>query len=264
MMGLFPIRGSFRGYSRDIGWTAARAHRHLSPCATGVGRLESGERSFAGVTAPMAEPARETIRGPFAWHGADLAAGGSWLGAWSADELAELDRAVAAVRCRGLAWHSLAKEDFPLDAVAGRLAGVARELEEGTGFVKLTGLPVDRYEPDDLKVLWMGLARHLGQPVFQDCNGQLMREIRDEGGDLGDAPRAAWSRPARRGRRVFLSSKARTYSSGELALTTPTGLRRGRPAGGAPGQDRRRQQDRQRGHGDPQRHAGAPARTCWR
>lgn len=165
----------------------------------------------------MAEPAFETIRGPFAWHGADIAAGGTWLGAWCAAELEELDRAVAAVRRRGLAWHSLAKEDFPLDAVAGRLAAVARELEEGAGFVKLTGLPIRRYEPEDMKILWMGLARHLGQPVFQDCKGQLMREIRDEGGDL--AARHGHLETGDEGA-VFLSSKARTYSSGELRFHT--------------------------------------------
>ncbi len=160
---------------------------------------------------------RTAIEGPCVWTGEDLAARGPWLQAWRAAELAELDAALAAAEARGLAWDTLTKDDFPLDAVAAKLAEVAGELEQGCGVVKLTGFPVARYSAAQLKLLWMGLARHLGTPVFQDSGGQLLREIRDEGGDLG----------TRHGRLAgasdggeFLSSKARTYSSGELRFHT--------------------------------------------
>ncbi len=163
----------------------------------------------------------KAIHGPFAWRGAELAKGGSWLKAWSKAELAEIDAALAAVRRRGLAWDALTRDDFRLAAVAGKLAAVARELEEGSGVVKLTGLPAGKYSSDELKLVWMGLARHLGTPVYQDSNGQLLREIRDQsaeaGGDLG----ARHGRlVAEQGGEVFLSSKARTYSSGELRFHT--------------------------------------------
>ena len=155
------------------------------------------------------------VRGACAWHGAELARDDSWVWAWSNAELAEIEDALAAVRKAGLAWHQVERGDFPIDRVAGRLARVAEALEAGRGLVKLVGLPVEAYAPDDLKIIWFGLARHLGLPVFQDCHGQLMREIRDEGGDLG----------ARHGRlgavgQEFLSSKARTYGAGELRFHT--------------------------------------------
>lgn len=169
----------------------------------------------------MTRVERNPIPGLCAWRGDEIAGGGSWLGAWTPGELAEIDAALAAVMDRGLAWSALTKDDFPLPTVAGRLAAVAEELEEGRGFVKLTGLPVARYGPDELKVIWMGLARHLGRPVFQDSNGQLMREIRDESAELGGDLGARHGRlSAADGGGEFLSSKARTYSSGELRYHT--------------------------------------------
>jgi hypothetical protein len=81
----------------------------------------------------------------------------------------------------------------------------------------VSGFPVERYSTDQLRVIWMGLARHLGTPVYQDCEGQLLREIRDQGGDLG-ARHGHLKSGADGG--AFLSSKARTYGHGELRFHT--------------------------------------------
>jgi len=164
----------------------------------------------------MKSAPRRPLAGRFVWHGSELAESRDWIVPWSAAELAEIDAAVAAVERRGLGWQEIAREDFALPMVAAKLARVAETLEEGRGLVKLTGLPVARYGEAALRSLFMGLMRHLGTPMPQDCNGQMMRDIRDEGGDLG----------ARHGRLTdpsggeFLSSKARTYSSGQLRFHT--------------------------------------------
>ncbi len=156
------------------------------------------------------------LHGPFAWQGADLARDERWVLPWSAAELAELEAAAAHATARGTTWPTVTQADFPLDLVRRKLARVADELEDGCGVVKLTGLPVDRFDEATLRLVWMGLARHLGEARFQDCRGQLMREIRDEGGDVG----------GRHGQivdpdgRSFISSSARTYSSGALRWHT--------------------------------------------
>src|SRR5262249_33881876 len=95
---------------------------------------------------------------------------------------------------------------------------VARELEDGCGLVNLQGLPVDRYTPDELRQIWFGLGSHLGQPIFQNRHGELMREIRDEGPGVG----ARYGQiPARdSGAGVVLSSYARTLSNGPLRFHT--------------------------------------------
>lgn len=161
--------------------------------------------------------ARTPLSGPFVWTGAELAADDSWAVRWSRSQIREIDNALATARSQGATWQSVDADDFPLDTARDALAAAARELEGGRGVVKLIGLPVGKYTEDDLRLIWMGLGRHLGAPVHQDCDGQLMREIRDEAGALGE----------RYGRLTdphdgteFLSSKARTYGSGELRYHT--------------------------------------------
>jgi hypothetical protein len=61
----------------------------------------------------------------------------------------------------------------------------------------------------------MGLACHLGQPVSQNSDGQLLREIRAESGDVG---RRHGQLPTGDGQ--FLSSRARTASNAELRYHT--------------------------------------------
>ena len=85
--------------------------------------------------------------------------------------------------------------------------------------VKLRGLPVARYSEDQLRKLYWGLGSNLGTPVFQNRRGELMRLIRDEGGDVGkrygqiERVRMADGKP-------FLSSYARTLTNGALRFHT--------------------------------------------
>ncbi|MEX2649331.1 MAG: TauD/TfdA family dioxygenase [Alphaproteobacteria bacterium] len=157
------------------------------------------------------------LHGPFAWHGADLARDQGWVMPWTADELGELDAALAHAESKGVAWHDITPADFPLDRVKAKLALIADELEVGRGVVKLTGLPVARYDDAALRLLWMGLARHLGTARHQDCRGQLMRDIRDEGTGVG-ARHGQITNPT--DGQAFISSSARTYSSGALRWHT--------------------------------------------
>ena len=155
---------------------------------------------------------------PGGWTADELHRDGNWTMTWSAEELTGLDSALAHCAQRGLNWRDLTRENVPLNqALQEKLARIAHEIEEGRGFIKIEGLPVARYSDAQLRLLWFGLGCHLGYPRFQDSRGQLMREIKDEGGDLG-------SRHGRiaggDGGGEFLSSKARTYGPGELRFHT--------------------------------------------
>ncbi len=160
---------------------------------------------------------RRPIRGPVAWRGASLAGSGAWQRALTPAAVAEIDAALDEVRRRGLAWQQITRESFPLDSLARELAGISRELEEGLGVAKISGLPVARYDDNDLKTVFYGIASHLGTPVYQSARGELTGEIRDEG------PEAAATRgqiPAAGGGRPFLSSRARVQSTGALRYHT--------------------------------------------
>jgi hypothetical protein len=94
---------------------------------------------------------------------------------------------------------------------------VREELENGSGMVKMSGLDVSRYDQQQLRRIWYGLGCHLGTPMFQNCRGEAMRDIKDEGAETGAKLYGATVDAA--GKR-FLSSGARTLSSGPLRFHT--------------------------------------------
>lgn len=160
---------------------------------------------------------RPLLLGPSVWLGADIRSDPRWQSDLPAAALAEIDAALRQVQREGLAWHAVTRDAFPLPKTAALLAQVAEELENGRGMVKLRGLPVGRYDETELRQIYFGLASHLGQPVFQNRRGELMRDIRDEGADVG---RRYGQIEGKAGENPFLSSYARTLTNGRLRFHT--------------------------------------------
>jgi len=158
---------------------------------------------------------RQPLTGPSVWT-PDTLAEADWRSRWTPAEIAEIDAALAHAKAAGAEWLTVSRETFPLDRVADRMARVAEALEDGPGFQVIQGLPVQKHPGDDLRLVWMGLGRWLGRPVTQDNTGQMMRDIQAEPGDLG----ARHERMADASGGEFLSSKARTYSNGQLRYHT--------------------------------------------
>jgi hypothetical protein len=104
-------------------------------------------------------------------------------------------------------------DDFPLSSTADLLTGIAEELENGRGMVRLRGLPVERYSEDDTRQIFWGIGTHLGTSVYQNAKGEIMGEVRDET-KLPDKTYA----PAEDGR--ITSSRARARSTGPLRWHT--------------------------------------------
>ncbi|MBI1777852.1 MAG: TauD/TfdA family dioxygenase [Proteobacteria bacterium] len=161
---------------------------------------------------------RAPISGACAWLGKDVAHSKRWVRDLEPRGLGEIDAALAATSARAIPWHQITRENFPLPAMAEVLKEVADELENGSGMVKLRGLPVERYGADELKRIWFAIGSHLGRPVFQNSRGELMREIQDEGQDVGKRYGEIKSGEGTKG--VFLSSYARTLTNGPLRFHT--------------------------------------------
>ncbi len=161
------------------------------------------------------DPIPAPLHGPFAWHGDVLQGDSRWQYRFDDGDLAELDRALSGAVGSGGTLHGLGRATFPLRRLGRKLERIGEELENGCGIVRLRGLPVARWAPEQLARVWMGLAAHLGKPVYQNAHGQLLREIRAEDGDVG----------ARYGQLstesgTFLSSRARTASNAALRFHT--------------------------------------------
>jgi hypothetical protein len=162
--------------------------------------------------------ARSPIAGACAWLGRDMAHASRWERDLSVEAIADIDAALRRVQEQGLAWQEITRDNFPLPRMAALFADIAEELENGSGMMKLRGVPVSRYSEDELRQIYFGLGSHVGRPVFQNRTGELMRAIRDEGGDLGKRY-GQIEKPAD-GQGPFLSSYARTLSNGRLRMHT--------------------------------------------
>lgn len=157
------------------------------------------------------------IGGRAAWTGAELAHDPGWVFRLDAAAVAEIDAALAGIRARGLASPAalprIRAADFPLPGLRSLLDSVSRELEDGRGLVRISGLPAERYSPDEMKAVFWGLCAHLGTPLPQNTKGEILAEVRDETGTG-----AAVTGPDATG--AVPSARARSRSTGPLRFHT--------------------------------------------
>ena len=181
-------------------------------------------------------PEIRPVTGACVWRGSEMAGSARWQRHLSPAQLAEIDRALAAARARGLRWEEMTAADFPLPSFAPLAEAIRTELEDGCGLMLLRGIEPGRYSLDELKLLYAGLCRHIGSLVYSNRAGEIMREIRDVtrndapgagrsvGERYGALPDAGIPGSAREGRPpgegVFLSSYARTLTNQLLRFHT--------------------------------------------
>jgi hypothetical protein len=156
----------------------------------------------------------QPLRGASVWTGAEMSASTRWIRNLPASLAETIDRAIHAVEGRD--WKTITRADFPLPGSEAFFSDVREELENGSGMVKIRGIDMTKYSSSQLRSMWFGLGAHLGQPLFQNRSGELMRDIRDEGGDIAKKYGATTDEHGK----VFLSSSARTLSPGELRFHT--------------------------------------------
>ena len=70
--------------------------------------------------------------------------------------------------------------------LGGRIEALVDEVETGRGVAHLHGVPVQRYDDDDIRVLYWGIGVHAAVPISQNSRGQLISEVMDRGNDYGD------------------------------------------------------------------------------
>ena len=126
------------------------------------------------------------ITGPKAWRGEALANDPSWILTLGDAEIADIDRALAAAKATGRALPDIEREHFPLTVMRPRLEQILAELQDGRGFIVVRGLPVQRYRDDDVGLIFWGLGRYLGAPLYQNPKGELLGHVYDYGRTYGN------------------------------------------------------------------------------
>ena len=128
------------------------------------------------------------VGGRTAWLGStfDYREDGLWQ--LSADELADIDQALAVLKSRGeLDLTEITPETFPLRTIGDFLSRLPGELWSGRGFVLIRGLSRDAYDDDDLARIYCGLGAHLGVIIPQSGHGEILGHVMNVS-DLVDEP----------------------------------------------------------------------------
>jgi len=115
------------------------------------------------------------------WTAADVADPDAWTYRLSADEIAELEAALAVARSRTDEVLDVRKDDFPLPTLGPALGRLAEELINGRGFQRISALPVERVGFDDASWMYWGIGLHLGVPWPQNVKGHLLGDVKDQG-----------------------------------------------------------------------------------
>ncbi|BBK34059.1 TfdA family taurine catabolism dioxygenase TauD [Stella humosa] len=125
-----------------------------------------------------------------AWKVADMERDRSWVYELTADALAEIDGAIAAVGARGLRAGEFAAADFDLPILKGVMRSVLDQVQNGRGAALIRGLPVEKYDADVLSSLLWGLGIQIGRPLPQRASlnlggvrDNLIAHITDQGLD---------------------------------------------------------------------------------
>ena len=125
------------------------------------------------------------------WRAGDVTDPAAWTVVLTAGEIAELEGAIAHARTVSDDFLDIAKADFPLPTLSGRLQGVGAELIDGRGFALIRGLPRERWSNDDMCLAYWGIGAHLGRPWPQNHFGHLLGDVTDQG--------KTWDDPTARG-----------------------------------------------------------------
>ncbi|OED41683.1 hypothetical protein AB833_09030 [Chromatiales bacterium (ex Bugula neritina AB1)] len=125
---------------------------------------------------------KNKIEGPAAWKGEQIVNDHSWKHQLTAESITTLETALAYAMALQLPLEQLRKEHFPIDEnLAAELHDISIELEFGRGFLLLRGLPVERYTEAEIKTVYYGIGLHLGSPVRQNPQGDLLGLVMNVG-----------------------------------------------------------------------------------
>jgi len=153
--------------------------------ATASINLNLGQTKFPadGEQAAM----REKITGPADWRGPAMEGSSRWMYHLDDADVAEIDAALRNAKAEGATLADLCPDDFPLPRFSDQLRRMGEEIENGCGLFLFRGLPTDRYDKNDLRLMYWGLGLHVGTAVSQSKRGDFLGDVRDLGTGL-DGP----------------------------------------------------------------------------
>ena len=114
------------------------------------------------------------------WLAADIRES-DWKLTFSDEELREIDALASLIEDNPLQMLQRRVSDHDFPSLRNRMQRMKAILDDGVGFAVLDRLPMDDYPIETLiEVYWM-LGQHVGRPVAQKWNGQMIYDVSDTG-----------------------------------------------------------------------------------
>lgn len=160
-----------------------------------TGQTSCPQASNPWSPAPRARAPTELMKpivDPAGWYPEDLKGTDAWIYRLSAEEIAEVEAAVAGIEARGLELRDVGKDDFPLPTLLLGLAEIRDEIVNGRGFAVIRGLPVDGRSRFQAAAAFWGIAAHVGRAISQNGKGHLLGHVKDMGRRLDDPTTRAY------------------------------------------------------------------------
>lgn len=123
----------------------------------------------------------ELAAGPALWRARDLVDAPIYFNLRSS-EIAELNVALSHALCSGMRVADLSPENFPLTDLGVRLSAIRFQLTAGCGLSVIRGIPLTDYSVPEAAMLLWGIGLHIGRPVPQNKQGELLSSVRDAAG----------------------------------------------------------------------------------
>lgn len=126
------------------------------------------------------------LESSIAWNGETIKARQKTHYVLSQADIEELQAATNIAQANRKNLIHLNIVDFPLLNLSNQLNNFADELENGSGVIKITGFPVEKFTFLETQVIFWGLGIHIGTSVSQSNNREYIMDVKDLGGTVGD------------------------------------------------------------------------------
>lgn len=121
------------------------------------------------------------INSPAAWMAGDFKGPQDWSYALTPAMLGDIRRTVERLRKDGKTINTISREDFDFPSFTADARKLRHQLEEGIGFVLISGFDIVNYSDDEATMVYWGIGAHLGTPLPQNVKGDRVYSVRNEG-----------------------------------------------------------------------------------
>ncbi len=126
---------------------------------------------------------RHPVTDRSAWTRAEMERDTTWRRPLTPAYIAEIDTVVAGLRREGRTLETVTRADFPFPTFGVFLKRFLWHDIADRGFGVITGLPIERYSPEEAGMLFWGIGTHLGIGVSQNPQGDRLGNVRSKGLD---------------------------------------------------------------------------------